>query len=159
MAKAVGGYEPLTGGEVAWTLRMLTGRTTNKVSIRNKDEKGEGAKKATTAADVVKILTDNKGRLITVSIGKPKKDTSYFSVLPTQPGGTESYYISYESQILFCNHAYVLESVDYTKLAKVGTNDQVITLRNPHKNEKREYKFPAVSPQFLAKCATNITVL
>lgn len=90
--------------------------------------------------------------------GKPKKDTNYFIVLPTKPGGTESYYIDYKSQVIFCNHAYVLESVDEANLASAGVNDQVITLRNPHKNSDPTYKFPSMSPQFLAKCATNITI-
>jgi len=106
------------------------------------------------------LLKDNRGKLVTIAIRKPQKRVKgLFNVLEVEGSSTESHYVDFGKYTIYCNHAYVLESVDYDKLDSAGDKDAVITLQNPHNTKDSNKKFPKVSPLLLKHCASKIVVL
>jgi hypothetical protein len=159
MAKALGGYKALAGGSSDWALRMLSGEFPAANKITQKDTTTTPPKKASSKEDIIKLLKENKGKLMTVSIGMPKKVKGLFDVRTTDDNTTESHYIDFLKYIIYCNHAYVIEAIDYVKLDTAGDKEAVITLQNPHNTEIEVEKYPKVSPLLLKYCAIKIVVL
>lgn len=160
MAKALGGYKALSGGATDWALRMLSGKFPTSNEIKKGDSKATPPKKGTSKEDIIKILKDNKGKLITVAIeSEPKEVSGLFKIKEVEGASTESHYIAFDKYTIYCRHAYLLESVDYAKLDTAGDKDAVITLKNPHNTDKVTLKSPKVSPSLLMHCASKIVVL
>lgn len=159
MAKALGGYKALAGGNTDWTLRMLAGEFPESNEISQDDAKANPPRKGTSKNEIIDLLKENKGKLITVSIGKPKDVKNLFTVEEVENATSESHYIDFGKYTIYCNHAYVVESVDYAKLDSAGDKDAVITLQNPHNTADSNKKFPKVSPLVLKHCATKIVAL
>lgn len=155
MAKALGGYKELAGGNTEWALRMLTGEFP---STRLIQQGKEGVVKDTKVEEIIELLQANQGKLITVAIGKPDKGGHFFEIRKSSET-IEEHLIEFGGEILYCNHAYVIDAVDYSKLAKAGAKEGVITLYNPHNTAQETIKFPKVSPQLLKHIATKITIL
>lgn len=159
MAKALGGYKALAGGNTDWTLRMLSGKFPKANNITIGDPKAKPPKKGTSKSEIIQLLKDAKGKMITVAIQKPKVVKGLFTVESTKNATTESHYIAFDKYTIYCNHAYVVESIDYAKLDAAGDKDAVITLQNPHNTKDSNKKFPKVSPLLLMHCASKIVVL
>lgn len=159
MAKALGGYQALAGGSTDWALRMLSGEFPKSNEITQEDTKAKPPRKGTSKKEVIDLLKNNQGKLITVSIGKPKDVKNLFTVKKIENATTESHYIDFGEYIIYCNHAYVIDSVDYSKLDLAGDKEEVITLYNPHNTNDPNKKFPKVSPLVLKYCATKIIAL
>jgi len=159
MAKVLGGYKALVGGSSDWALRMLSGEfpTTNKIT--QEDATANPPTKASSKAEIIQLLKENRGKLMTVSIGKPENVKGLFAVRITDKNTRESHFIDFLKYTVYCNHAYVIESIDYSKLDTAGDKDAVITLHNPHNVEDSNKKFPKVSPLLLKYCARKIVVL
>lgn len=159
MAKALGGYKALAGGNTNWTLRMLAGEFPKSNEIAQDDNKANPPRKGTSKNEIIDLLKNNQGKLITVAIGKPKDVKNLFTVKEVENATTESHYIDFGKYTIYCNHAYVVEAVDYAKLDSAGDKDAVITLHNPHNTADSNKKFPKVSPLVLKHCATKIVAL
>lgn len=158
VAKALGSYETLAGGSTDWVLRMLTGKFPKVENIVNEEDTNSNPPKKKT--NIVDVLNNNKGKLITVAIRKPNPVKGLLDVERINDSSTtESFYIAYEGYIIYCNHAYFVDAVDYAKLETAGPKDGVITLQNPHNVEGPKKKFPKVSPKFLEHCASRITIV
>ncbi|MGH1336898.1 MAG: C2 family cysteine protease [Aureispira sp.] len=168
MAKVLGSYEDLAGGNTETVLRMLSGQFPEEAKIQGEQPAGQSEVKITTKEEIIQLLKDNREKLITVSIKTPEESRAGLFVLEgvgESENLTESKSMKFNGDIIYCNHAYVIKDVDYDKLEKAGDTDEVITLHNPHNVEastKEKYKnkkFPKVSPMFLKYCAVKITAL
>lgn len=165
MAKALGSYGALAGGATETALRMLSGKFPIDKKI-HEDQGPNAAKAPTTKEEIIEILKENKGKLITISFKTPKKNNLFLlKDVKESEGKTEEKYIDFNGNVIYCNHAYTVENIDYDKLDQAGDKEEVITLYNPHNvtgNDieiNRSKKFPRVSPLLLKHCAIKINAL
>lgn len=160
MAKALGGYKALAGGHTDWALRMLSGKFPTSNNMDQGNSKTTPPRKGTSKEDIINILKNNKGKLITVAIqSSPKEVSGLFKIEDVEGVSTESHYISFGKYSIYCKHAYLIDSIDYAKLDTAGDKDPVITLKNPHNTTVATLKSPKVSPLLLKHCASKIVVL
>jgi hypothetical protein len=156
MAKLLGGYDRIdNGGNMAYILPLLTGKTPTKIEEKTAVE---FETKVTTIVpmdeeQILKLFRNTDSQFITIGIKQSKAvNTTLYPKLVHSSADM----ITNNGSNIYCKHAYLITKVDLEK--------SLVTLRNPHnkypdaEEDKKNGNVtnPVVTVRFIMDCTSSI---